>query len=237
MKYTFAFLLTLGTVGSMAATTVTYDFSGLHGTPASSTVTSGMANLTEGAITRSSGIGAIASNGIFASNGWTSSNSVGTSDYYTFTLTPDAGYALDLTSLVFSAQSNFAGPDRWAVRSSLDHFSANLATGTTGTNASRNTVTFGSALATLTNALELRIYGYASGNNENSNSSQFWLGATSSNNPGHMASNLVLNLSLNAVTNAATAGTADVPAPEPASNLLVGLALLAWPVARRFRRG
>ena len=47
-------------------------------------------------------------------------------DYYYFTLTPNAGYEIDFTNLVFNSERSNTGPVQIAVRSSLDGFTANI---------------------------------------------------------------------------------------------------------------
>ncbi|MDD2237414.1 MAG: hypothetical protein PHG65_09445, partial [Kiritimatiellae bacterium] len=51
------------------------------------------------------------------------------SHYFTFTISITAGYQANLSALSFSALRGGTGPTRWAVRSSLDDFSNDLAEG------------------------------------------------------------------------------------------------------------
>src|SRR5690606_38089829 len=73
-----------------------------------------------------------------------------------FTATPNTGYAITLSSMTFSTQRDGAGATNFAVRSSLDGYASNLATGTNGT-------TLGNAnvpLSGTTGAVTFRIYPY-----------------------------------------------------------------------------
>ncbi len=73
----------------------------------------------------------------FAADGWIVNgsdpdaailSSPTTSDFFGFAITPDAGFSLDLDSLVFDARASGTGPKEVVVRSNVDGFSSNLAT-------------------------------------------------------------------------------------------------------------
>lgn len=51
----------------------------------------------------------------------------GTSTYYEFTLTPDAGYSFNVTRLSFGSRTRISGPAKFSVRSSADNYSKDLA--------------------------------------------------------------------------------------------------------------
>ncbi len=84
--------------------------------------------------------------------------------YYTFTVTPAAGgtswngLTLDLAN--FDAAGINDGPTRFAVRSSLDNFTANLLTGTVGAAFTTDTTALD---VTATTPVEYRLYGFAAG--------------------------------------------------------------------------
>ncbi len=78
-------------------------------------------------------------------------------DYFTFTLTPNSGFKINLVSFVYTGQASAQGPSNFAFRSSLDGFSANIGTPTaTGTTISLS----GAAYQNITSAITFRIYGW-----------------------------------------------------------------------------
>jgi hypothetical protein len=89
----------------------------------------------------------------------TNSNS---SAYFTFTLTPDATNTLRVTGLSFGSRSTSTGPLAFCVRSSLDAYAADLATGTLANNSAwaLKSVAFAAFSQTPGTAMTLRIYGY-----------------------------------------------------------------------------
>jgi|GEM_PF-6284314 len=86
------------------AQVVVYDLTGQNGAQATQPPTSTSATITASDITRGPGVTAATSSGgtnSFNAVGWTSS-SLDPNDYFEFTLTPKAGYQLDLTSISLS---------------------------------------------------------------------------------------------------------------------------------------
>ncbi len=84
------------------------------------------------------------------------------SAYFEFTLTPTAGNIVTLTGISFGSRSTSTGPLAYALRSSLDAYTANIATGTlTNTSVwslfSNSGLSISSAAGT---AITFRIYGY-----------------------------------------------------------------------------
>jgi hypothetical protein len=57
----------------------------------------------------------------------TPAQAVANNQYFQFTVTPETGFELDLSSLTFDATSN-TPPSGWVLRSSLDGFATDLAT-------------------------------------------------------------------------------------------------------------
>lgn len=76
-----------------------------------------------------------ASTDVNESKGWNDKPPVDVSQYHQFTITADAGYGLNLTTFTFtqSVSKNGGGPGngntKWILRSSLDNYMANIATG------------------------------------------------------------------------------------------------------------
>ena len=85
-----------------------------------------------------------------------------TTSYVSFTITPTSGLNFELLSIGFGTRSTANGPQAWALRSSLDGFSTDLASGSLSNNSawSYKTASLGTPLWSSA-ATELRIYGYA----------------------------------------------------------------------------
>jgi hypothetical protein len=108
----------------------------------------------------------------YGENGWTTGTVVNTSMYLQLTLTPTAGYTLNLSSIVMNLRRSTtgspsgSGPRQWALRSSLDGYTADIATGTLALNSTPAfTVSLNSAYTNLASAITFRLYGYDVYNN------------------------------------------------------------------------
>ena len=84
------------------------------------------ANLTVSGIGRGAGIAANAGANRYNAKNFTTAMSL--SNYFYWTLTPNSGYEIDFTSLVFKAQSSSTGPINYALRSSADNYASDIAT-------------------------------------------------------------------------------------------------------------
>ena len=62
----------------------------------------------------------------FRNTEWNTGNNINLNEYNQFTITPDPGYALTLTSLVITHEVKDDENTTWVLRSSLDNFSANI---------------------------------------------------------------------------------------------------------------
>lgn len=101
----------------------------------------------------------------FGHDGWPT-GAIDLSRYMQFQLTPNTGYALNLLSLILrmrhssTGPSGGSGPTRFSVRSSLDGYATDIATGSlTGTN-NNFTILPGVDFNNLPTAITFRIYGY-----------------------------------------------------------------------------
>lgn len=84
-----------------------------------------------------------------------------TSTYFEFTLTPESGFNFTLTGISFGSRSTNTGPLAYALRSSLDNFGSNIATGTINNNSTWVLQTPATTPTTSSNAaVTYRIYGY-----------------------------------------------------------------------------
>lgn len=113
-------------------------------------------NITVSGIGRGSGIGANAGSNRYNANGW-NTTSIDLNAYFTFTLTPKAGYTISLTSFVYTGQASGTGPASFAFRSSLSNYASNISTATEG----GTTISLaGAAYQNLTSAITFRFYGW-----------------------------------------------------------------------------
>ncbi|MFN8243855.1 MAG: Ig-like domain-containing protein [Ferruginibacter sp.] len=101
-----------------------------------------------------------AADDIFQTKGWTPSASINLSEYNQFTVTPASGYGLTLTSLAFTQNTNEdpnTGSTSWTLRSSLDNYTTDIATGVATVAAQTPSVTLPAAF-TNTGAVTFRLY-------------------------------------------------------------------------------
>jgi hypothetical protein len=116
---------------------------------------SGNSNITASGIGRGSGITASTANDRYSAKNW--SSTFDSSDYFTFTLDAKDGYEINFDSVVYTGAASGTGPTTFALRSSIDEFTANIGSPTaTGT-----TITLtASQFQHLTTPVEFRLYGY-----------------------------------------------------------------------------
>lgn len=153
-----------------AAGLVGWDFNTLEPTSNSAP------RVTAGAITRANGgtsallSGQSPSGNYAAASGLTNlqaaarAGALSTNDatYFEVTLTPEAGYRVNVTNLSFGTRSTATGPTAYCVRADTDGYAANLSLGTLAADDDwawkQQSVTFCSAAAG--EAVKLRLYGY-----------------------------------------------------------------------------
>jgi len=96
--------------------------------------------------------------GYFAAASWT--GTAPGSNYFEFTLTPNAGYALSASSMTFGYRATSTGPTSFAVRSSVDAYASNLASGSiTGDSAWHSSGTLTITMSGINTATTFRIFG------------------------------------------------------------------------------
>jgi hypothetical protein len=94
----------------------------------------------------------------FAASTWTGATPG--ANYFEFTLTPTAGYQIEVTSISFGHRATSTGPTAFAVRSSSDGFASNLASGTFVNDGFwRASGTMSITLSALSSGTTFRIYG------------------------------------------------------------------------------
>lgn len=102
----------------------------------------------------------------FGENGWPAGG-INTSSYLQFTLTPNSGHVLNILSITLRMRrSNTgspagSGPTAWSIRSSLDGYASNIASGTMNHVYANYTIVPGSVFGSVPVALTFRVYGYA----------------------------------------------------------------------------
>jgi hypothetical protein len=82
------------------------------------------------------------------------------SNYFQFTITPDSGYSISATTLTFGYRATPTGPTAYAIRSSADSYTANLASGSFTNDGNWSSVgSISITLSGLVSATTLRLYG------------------------------------------------------------------------------
>jgi hypothetical protein len=137
--------------GALAA----YDFSGEPGDQTSTTASSAAAGVSAGDLTRSSALTPTTGTSSINSSNWTTSTTPDTTRYYTLTLTPENGCALDVTSLSVTTAASKTGPASASVATSDDSFATTVPF-TVG-----STDTPSLSVSGATGAVEIRLYGFS----------------------------------------------------------------------------
>jgi hypothetical protein len=167
------------------AQTISWNF-GTNAAPLASPSSNSAAHVTAGCLTNGNAGSSVLLSTESASSGYSGASggcnacakaktgalSVTNSSYFTFTLTPDATNTLRVTGLSFGSRSTSTGPLAFCVRSSLDDFAADLATGTLANNEkwALKSVAFAAFSQMPGTSMTLRIYGYnGTGNAGNGN--------------------------------------------------------------------
>ncbi|WP_026711791.1 T9SS type A sorting domain-containing protein [Flavobacterium filum] len=124
-------------------------------------------NLTASGIGRGSGITNANRDGAYSATNWTTSNSLNSSDYYEFQITPNVGYQLSFESFDYEGQRrNSNAPEDFSFRSSLSNFASSIGTNytTTSTNAHNRSIDLSSATyQNIQETITFRLYGYDAG--------------------------------------------------------------------------
>lgn len=150
------------TQAAQAQTLGQYSFTGAKGDELTFPADAQPTNATLGVMSRGAGTTPSGADNTFSAVGW-STTALDATDYFSFSVTPSAGYTLRLDSLRLDERRSGTGIRDWAIRSSLDNFTANI----TAVNVPDNTdvrnntlVTLPAAFAALNSSVEFRIYGY-----------------------------------------------------------------------------
>lgn len=143
----------------------TFDFNGLAGNEASSNSNYNDPNLGIATITRGSGLVATNNGNRFNANNWaltSINNAVSGNDYMEFTITPNAGYSFDITTITLNVQRSGTGIRGLALRSSLDTYTTNIdGEKAIADNTSTQIITYTINSTNNSTPITLRFYGWA----------------------------------------------------------------------------
>jgi hypothetical protein len=213
LRVTLAVFILFFAAHPAAATsiTITYMFTGSPGNQTSEAADTQPADATASAIMRGSGITAVLGANSLNSSAWTQTATRGLNDYYEWSVTPDAGFEMDLAGLTFTTRRSATGPTSLALYTSLDGYAAPVDTSFLAST-DNTRLAFALGFSDLTSTLTFRLYGFGA----SSGAGTFRLGIDGT-------SSLENNLQL----------TGDLSAsavPEPTSTL----SLLAFTLAGLF---
>ena len=164
-------------------TLLDWSFSGTSGDQVTDTADTFGTNISNtgpsGVLSRGSGINAATNNGRFNANSWTQpdiASALANNDYFTFSVAPNSGFSMTLTSIVFDMQRSTTGPTSFTLFSSVDGFTIGNDEGTLALPGETNndlTFNLGSEFENLTGSVEFRFYGYGNGASQTTGSAGF----------------------------------------------------------------
>jgi len=116
------------------------------------------------AMSRGAGVTPSTAADAFSGSAWTTGATLDPGDYFSFTVTPAAGNALDLRALLLDERRSATGIRSWSVRSSLDGFASDIAAFTVpdDTLTRSETAQLPAQFHDVTTAVEFRIFGFQS---------------------------------------------------------------------------
>lgn len=99
-----------------------------------------------------------ASANVFSTSGWNTTSTINPDEYNQFSVAANECFAMDLNRIIFTHRISFTGgTPTWILRSSLDNFSSDIATGTAITTDKTDTINLPAAFD-LVNQVTFRIY-------------------------------------------------------------------------------
>jgi hypothetical protein len=114
------------------------------------------ANISVSGISRGVGITAASASNRFSAASWNTAG-IDLTAYFEFTLTPTAGCDIDFVSFVYTGQASGTGPTSFAIKSSLDAYTANIGTPT----AAGTTISLAAAsYQNVSSSITFRFYGF-----------------------------------------------------------------------------
>lgn len=161
--YSFLFILLLSAFyHPLSAQIVSFSFAGSNGDEASWPSASQAAGVLSSVITRGPGIAAAANADRFNSKNWTTAAVPDMNDYLEFTISPNTGYAITVSTLSLQHQRSVTGPRSFVIRTNADDFAANATNEVTvpDVNANQSSAFHFTNAITTTSPLVVRIYAY-----------------------------------------------------------------------------
>lgn len=148
----------------------------------------------------------------------------GGSAYFEFTLTPSSGFTVNLTGISFGTRSTSTGPQAYSLRSSLDGYAIDIATGTIANN-STWTLKSNTGLTTMSSSgtpITFRIYGYNGAGSASANTANWRIDDLTLNvTVASTSSTPSVNLSVSSNTGT-EAGTTAITVTATASQPVTG---------------
>jgi len=148
-----------GSDASAAGTQIgLYEFTGPNVCPVlADTVTTQPANATFSTFT-SVGTACSATSNVFSNSGWNTAAIIDLTEYNEFGVATEDCYTLDINKIIFTHRNSATGgTPTWTMRSSLDGFVADLATGTSTTTDKTDTIILGASFDAITD-VQFRFY-------------------------------------------------------------------------------
>jgi hypothetical protein len=112
-------------IQSASAQVLSFSLAGSDGNEAFWPSTTNAASVQPSSLIRGSGVVPAANADRFNSTNWSTGSSIDLTDYLEFVLTPTAGYALNVTSILLQHQRSTTGPTKFVIRTSLDNYAGN----------------------------------------------------------------------------------------------------------------
>lgn len=164
LKYYLTLCVLLWSLGGNAQNILQWNTYGNTGNEATEPSVYNNPNIQPANLTKGSGVGTANNNHRFGGNNWTTSTSIDANDYIAFTVNANAGYQFTPTSFEFLWESSSTGPQRLALRSSLDGYAANIAS-PVAVGGSLQTVNIPISGIVNQTSVTFRLYGYNAGAN------------------------------------------------------------------------
>lgn len=148
---------------SLQAALITFSFNGAAGNEVSLAPDAQPTGAFVSDMTRGGGLNPSNNANTFSATGWTTNPNRDDADFFSFSITPDAGQMMSLTSMELDERRSGTGVRQWSVFSSLDGYSAALANfavpDDTNTRTGQ-TIGLDGSFSGLAGAVEFRIYGF-----------------------------------------------------------------------------
>lgn len=156
---------------------LTFEFAGISGDEVDVNSNFNDANLTYSTISRGVGLTPAANADRYNATGWSTgniANAVSGNDYMEFTVAPNSGYTVAISSIVVYIQRSTTGFTAIALRNSMDNYASNVDTEkTVADNTSTQSFTFAFTQPASAVPVTYRLYGYAEVTNGSSGIGDF----------------------------------------------------------------